>query len=72
MPPHVDGCVHAPQSTFPPQPSAMLPQSLPWAPQLDGRQPHWDQYMRSINFPNYDRLKKCDESFYEYCTGLFE
>jgi hypothetical protein len=39
-PPHVAGGVHAPQSMRPPQPSAMLPQSLPCAPQLAGRQPH--------------------------------
>jgi len=28
--------------------------------------------MRSVNFPNYDRLKHCDDGFYEYCIGLFE
>ena len=40
VPPHVAGGVQAPQSTLPPQPSAMLPQSFPCAPQLEGRQPH--------------------------------
>jgi NAD(P)-dependent dehydrogenase (short-subunit alcohol dehydrogenase family) len=39
---------------------------------VDGRQPHWDEYMRSIKYPNYDRLKRCDDGFYEYCRGLFE
>jgi NAD(P)-dependent dehydrogenase (short-subunit alcohol dehydrogenase family) len=39
---------------------------------VDGRQPDWDEYMRSIQFPNYDRLKRCDDVFYEYCVGLFE
>jgi NAD(P)-dependent dehydrogenase (short-subunit alcohol dehydrogenase family) len=39
---------------------------------VDGRQPDWDEYMRGIHFPNYDRLKKCDDAFYEYCIGIFE
>lgn len=39
---------------------------------VDGRTPHWDEYMRSINFPNYDRVKRCDDGFYAYCVGLFE
>jgi NAD(P)-dependent dehydrogenase (short-subunit alcohol dehydrogenase family) len=39
---------------------------------IDGRQPHWDEYMAGINFPNFNRLKKCDTGFYEYCLGLFE
>jgi NAD(P)-dependent dehydrogenase (short-subunit alcohol dehydrogenase family) len=39
---------------------------------VDGRGPHWDEHMRSVNFPNYDRLKRCDDGFYEYCLGLFE
>ena len=39
---------------------------------VDGRQPHWDDYMREVRFPNFDRLKKCDEAFYAYCLGVFE
>jgi NAD(P)-dependent dehydrogenase (short-subunit alcohol dehydrogenase family) len=39
---------------------------------VDGRQPHWDEYMQSVKFPNYDRLKKLDDAFYEYCLGIFE
>ncbi len=39
---------------------------------VDGRQPHWDEYLRGIKYPKYDRLKRCDEGFYEYCRGLFE
>jgi NAD(P)-dependent dehydrogenase (short-subunit alcohol dehydrogenase family) len=39
---------------------------------VDGRQPHWDEHMRGTNFPNYDRLRKCDTAFYEYWAGLFD
>jgi NAD(P)-dependent dehydrogenase (short-subunit alcohol dehydrogenase family) len=39
---------------------------------MDGRQPNWDEYMTSIHFPNYERLKKCDAAFYEYWVGMFE
>jgi NAD(P)-dependent dehydrogenase (short-subunit alcohol dehydrogenase family) len=39
---------------------------------VDGRQPHWDEYMQRIRYPNYERLKKCDPAFYEYWVGLFE
>jgi NAD(P)-dependent dehydrogenase (short-subunit alcohol dehydrogenase family) len=39
---------------------------------VDGRQPHWDEYMASIQYPNYERLKKCDAAFYNYWVGLFE
>lgn len=39
---------------------------------VDGRTPHWDEYMRKIDYPNYDRVKRCDDGFYAYCRGLFE
>jgi NAD(P)-dependent dehydrogenase (short-subunit alcohol dehydrogenase family) len=38
----------------------------------DGRQPNWDDYMTEVRFPNFDRLKKCDDTFYSYCLGIFE
>jgi len=38
----------------------------------DGRQPDWDAYMKQIDFPNYERLKKCDDEFYSYWVGLFD
>lgn len=38
----------------------------------DGRRPDWDAYMKEIGFPNYDRLKKCDEEFYSYWVGIFD
>ncbi len=38
----------------------------------DGRQPHWDDYMRSSHFAGFDRVKKCDAAFYEYWVGLFD
>jgi NAD(P)-dependent dehydrogenase (short-subunit alcohol dehydrogenase family) len=39
---------------------------------VDGRQPHWDDHMTEVRFPNYDRLKKCDDNFYSYWLGIFE
>jgi NAD(P)-dependent dehydrogenase (short-subunit alcohol dehydrogenase family) len=39
---------------------------------VDGRQPNWDRDMAESNFPNYQRLKKCDDAFYAYGAGLLE
>lgn len=38
----------------------------------DGRRPDWDAYMKEIGFPNYERLKRCDDEFYSYWVGLFD
>lgn len=38
----------------------------------DGSRPDWDAHMKEVNFPNYERLKKCDEVFYSYWVGLFD
>lgn len=38
----------------------------------DGRRPDWDAYMKEVSFPNYERLKRCDDVFYSYWVGLFD
>ncbi len=38
----------------------------------DGRRPNWDEDMRRLSGPGFDRVKKCDPAFYEYWVGLFE
>jgi NAD(P)-dependent dehydrogenase (short-subunit alcohol dehydrogenase family) len=37
---------------------------------LDGRQPHWDRYMKEIDHPYFRGAKRFDDGFYEYWGGL--
>ncbi len=38
----------------------------------DGRQPNWDEDMRRLSGPGFDRVKKCDPAVYEYWAGMFD
>jgi hypothetical protein len=39
---------------------------------VDGRQPNMDRHFNEVNFPNHQRVKRCDDAFYAYWVGLFD
>lgn len=39
---------------------------------VDDRRPDFESRLRESKFPNYERLKKCDDTFYAYWAGLFD